>query len=330
MKKRRLISIAVLLCLVLALVMPGAIIAAGGGKQSAPDATDIEIVKKVGAKGVPLMGPPSSGPKPHAAKGILGEEVTGNRYAIIIGISDYPGPYHVLEGGYDLSYANNDARTMAKTLKDCYGFSKKNIHLFVDGRATRDAILNKIAVLEGKVSEDDEVVFFFSGHSVKCTPKPTPAQGGGQVGILTWGDGPGGFGYIWDKELKEAFEGFDTDRIVFIFDCCLAGGMIDLGDKGRVVCMATTQTGVAVEYGEDYAEYYGEGMPFFNHGLFTYFLADLGMMYGLADFYPDDGSVTVEEAFDFARLNLEGMSLATPEFWQIPTIGDHFPGDLLL
>jgi len=315
--------------LVTALMLPAT--AYAGKPDVKANATDVEIGKKMGVKGMPLMGPPSRGPKPDAATGIIGEEVSGTRYAIIIGISDYPGPDHVLDGGYDLSYADDDAKDMAFLLESIYGF--ENIQLLVDEEATRNAILSEIANLKGSVGEDDEVVFFFSGHGAKLVPKSTPAQGGGQVGIVTWGeeDFPlPGFGYIWDKELREAFRGFGTDRIVFIFDSCLMGGMIDLGKKGRIICMATTQTGVAIEYGEDYVGYYDGGeLPLINHGLFSYFFVELGIMYGLADFYPDDGYVTVEEAFDFARFNLEGISIATEGLWQIPTIKDSFTKDLL-
>jgi len=325
--------------LVVALMLPAT--AYAGKPDVRANATSVEIVKKIGVRGVSLMGPPSRGPKPDVATGIIGEEVSGTRYAIIIGISDYPGPDHVLEGGYDLSYADDDAEDMAFLLESIYGF--ENIQLLVDEEATRDAILTEIANLKGSVSEGDEVVFFFSGHGVKCTPKPTPAQGGGQVGIVTWGeeDFPlPGFGYIWDKELREAFRGFETDRIVFIFDSCLMGGMIDLGKKGRIICMATTQTGVAIEYGEDYVDYYPTvpGLEPFNHGLFTYFFVELGMTEGGADFYDHDGDevygepsdVTVEEAFDFARFYLEGVSIATEGLWQIPTISDIFLEDLML
>ena len=319
--------------LVVALMLPAT--AYAGKPDVRANATSVEIVKKIGVRGVPLMGPPSRGPKPDAATGIIGEEVSGTRYAIIIGISDYPGPDHVLEGGYDLSYADDDAIAMYDTLTTVYSFNSDNIHLLLDSGASRDDILNTIAEMGENVTADDEVVFFFSGHGAKYTPKPT--QGGGQVGIVTWGwqapEDPTDFylEIIWDKELREAFRGFDTDRIVFIFDTCLAGGMIDLGKKGRIICMATTQTGVAIEYGEDYVDYYPTvpGLEPFNHGLFTYFFVELGMMYRLADFYPDDGYVTVEEAFDFARFNLEGISIATEGLWQIPTIKDSFGKDLL-
>jgi len=315
-----------------------------GKTDTNSNATNVEIVKKIGVKEVPSMGPPSRGPKPHAATGIIGEEVRGIRYAIIIGISDYPGPYHVLEGGFDLSYADDDATNIAFLLESIYSFD--NIRLLVDREATRNAILTEIANLKGSVGEDDEVVFFFSGHGAKYAPKPTSAQGGGKVSIVTWGwenpEEPDDFylEIIWDKELREAFSGFETDRIVFIFDSCLAGGLIDLNEEGRVICMATTKDGIAIEYGEDYVDYYPTvpGLEPFNHGLFTYFFVELGIMYGLADFYDHDGDevygepsdVSVEEAFDFARFYLEGISIATEGLWQIPTIKDSFTKDLLL
>jgi hypothetical protein len=321
--------------LIMALTLPGVVYAAK--PEAKPCATNVEIVKKIGAKGMPLMGPPSRGPKPHAATGIIGEEVSGTRYAIIIGISDYPGPDHVLEGGYDLSYADDDAMAMHNTLTTIYSFNPADIRLLVDSGASRDAILAEIANLKGSVSEGDEVVFFFSGHGAKYMPKSTLAQGGGKVGIVTWGwqapEDPTDFylEIIWDEELREAFSGFDTDRIIFIFDTCLAGGMIELGKKGRVICMATTQTGLAIEYGEDYVDYYNGGeLPPINHGLFTYFFVELGMTDGGADFHPADGYVTVEEAFDFARFSLEEISIATEGLWQIPTIRDGLVKDLLL
>ncbi len=272
------------------------------------------------------MGPPSMGPKAQVAKGIIGEEVTGTRYAIIIGISDYPGPTHVLEGGYDLSFAADDAAMMKEALISCYGFQEGNIHLLVDSEANRETILNEIAGLKANVSEDDEIVFFFSGHGAKYTPTYVPSHGGGKVGIVVWGwENPQDptdlyLEIISDKDLEEAFAEFKTDRLVFIFDCCLAGGMIDLGSKGNVICMATTQTGVAAE------AFPGE-FPY--HGIFTYCFVELGIMNQWADFYQADGQVTIEEAFDFTRLNLEVMSREIPIFWQIPTIKDSFAKDLL-
>lgn len=311
--------------LIIALMTPT--ITYASNLAASDDGANWEVVKKLAVKGVPLMGPPSSGPKPHAATGTIGEKIKGSGYAIIIGISDYPGPANIFEGGYDLSYAADDARVMKKALVDVYGFEETNISLLLDNAANREAILGKIADLARTVSRDDEVVFFFSGHSAKFLPKLVPAQGGGEVGIVTWGwENPQNpadlyLEVIWDKELKEAFRPFQTDRIVFIFDICQAAGMIDLGGKGRIIAMATTQTGIAGE------AYPGE-FPY--QGFFTYFFVELGMNEGWADFYPADGYVTIEEAFDFARFMLEYWSGQFPGFWQIPTIMDSSVNDWLL
>ncbi|MFP3975453.1 MAG: caspase domain-containing protein [Dehalococcoidia bacterium] len=323
------------LCLVLlvTLVVPTGVLAGkanvvGEGRSGTQQMGTVEIVKKAGIEGVPPIIAPARGPKPHAATGILGEEVAGKRYAIVIGISDYPGSKHVLEGGYDLSYAHDDAEAMGSLLKSIYGFD--SIQLLADKDATREAVLSEIAELSRSVCEGDEVVFFFSGHGARFIP----ARGQSQVGIVTWGwesqTDPTDFSLevIWDRELKEAFSEFKTDRIAFIFDCCLAGGMIELGTKGRVISMATTQQGVAYEYGEDYGEPWGD-IGQINHGLFTYFFAVLGMQTGLADTNAEDGAVTVEEAFDFSRGWLESLSIKVPQLWQIPTIADRFKQDLV-
>ncbi len=293
------------------------------GGNAAED--EIEIVKKVAPDGWPKF-VPSRGGKPHAAKGVLGTPLPegGKRYAVVVGISDYPGDE------MDIHYADDDAILMASVLSASYGFDE--VRLLVDGAATRDAILGAIEEIRGLESADDEVVFFFSGHAARLTP----ARGQGQVGIVTWGaEQPVPYPeFVWDKDLKTAFKGFETDRIISIFDSCLAGGMSELAGNGRIVCMASTQNGYAAEYGQAYGPPL-PGIGQVNHGFFTYFFAVLGMQYGMADVYDHDGNpatmdVTIEEAFDFARANLETMSLAFPELWQIPTIGDHFPRDLSL
>jgi len=295
-------------------------------------ATNVEIVKRTGVKGMSLTGPPARGPKPQATKGILGEEVTGGRYAVVVGISNYPGEETVLEGGFDLFYADDDARDVAEVLQ---GYEFDDVQLLVasegegESKVTRKDVIDAIDCARNMAGPGDEVVFYFSGHGAKYMGNPTLARGGGGVGVVTWADDGEGFGFIWDKDLKEEFSGFKTDRVVFIFDCCLAGGMIDLGDKGRVICMATTQAGIAVEYGEAYGPPI-PGMGPVNHGLFTYYFVELGMVYGLADSYPLDGCITVEESFDFTRFCLEQISMGNEELWQIPTIKDGFKNDLLL
>lgn len=325
------------LVLVIALVLPAVVYA--DRSNSGSEGSTVEIVKKTGAKGVALADgwPPSSGPLPFASTGLLGKPVTGQRYAILVGISDYPGVGTVLSGGYDLLYADNDAVGMASVLVGAYGFDPANVTLLMgpqdiggDIVATRNNILDAIEAVKDVAEPGDEVVFQFSGHGAKRMPL-TPSQGGGQVGITVLGDTDSGFDFIWDSELKEAFEGFKTSRIVFIFDTCLAGGMINIGRPGNVVLMATSQNGTAYEFGPAYVEAYSIQVPpetpGLENGLFTYML--LAGLTSAGD--PATLGVSIEAAYDFARFSLEYLSdVYQGLFWQVPTISDRFRGDLAL
>ena len=280
-------------------------------------ATDVELVKKTTLRGK------SAGkgkPAKQAATGVLGESVSGNKYAIVIGIADYPGTAN------DLKYTDEDAEEMITALTTLYKFPKGNIQSFIDKEgsetttggliATRDNILDAIdnicSTTTTTITSDDEVVFFFSGHGMKGR-----ADDGDKEAIdesIAAHNGKDSILPIWDGELKTAFANCRTSRIVFIFDSCVAGGMTDLAVPGRIINMATTETGTAYEF---------ESL---QNGQFTYYFVDEGMLYGLADKYdndnnPDTRDVAIEEAFDYAKLN---CSLQTP------TIKDSFTDDLLL
>ena len=51
-------------------------------------AADVELVKKVTIHGKPVGG---GKPTKQAATGVLGDLCSGNKYAIVVGVSDYPG-----------------------------------------------------------------------------------------------------------------------------------------------------------------------------------------------------------------------------------------------
>jgi len=330
-----------ILCIALVMVLVLALPVVASA--SAPAAGDATLAGSLGVKGGAGDncggGDEETGwPGWQATTGVLGEQVSGNRYAIVVGISDYPGDAHVLHGGMDLSYADDDAVMMTQLLEGVYGFD--SVCTLLDTDATQARIMSEIAALKQTVTRDDEVVLYFSGHGFQWAPPWTFLPGWGQVGVITWGDDPYGLGYLLDRDLKHAFNGFKTKRIVFIFDCCYSGGMSDLGRMGRVVCMSTTPRGLSAEVGEDYVamfpdvpEEMKQWLMSINHGLFTYFFggALAGPAYG--DFSADfngDSLVTVEEAFDFAKALLVEMSLAFDQLEQTPTIWDRFWNDLLL
>ncbi|MBU4224018.1 caspase family protein [Patescibacteria group bacterium] len=249
-----------------------------------------------------------------ATTGILGEPSVGNRYAIIVGISDYPGT------AYDLNYADDDARDMITALKTLYGFDSDNIYPFIDEEgkgavnATRANIIGAIQEIEGVAGPDDEVVFFFSGHGMSGNAADGDTEFLDESIVAHDGTN---LVSIWDGELRDAFAEFKTSRIVFIFDSCLAGGMTDLMVTGRIINMATTETGTAYEYAS------------MQNGQFSYYFVDMGMLRGFADKYDHDKDlilmegrdVVIEEAFDYAKQK---------SIRQTPVISDLFANDLLL
>lgn len=320
MKKGRLIGLVLSLLLIAALMLPAMVYAAGRDNPGKPDkqrpvpATNVELVKKVVVE-KPGLGPPSwanpgKGKKKAAATGVLGAAATGDRFAVVVGIADYPGIAN------DLDYTDDDAREMHQALTDVYGFNPANVTLLTRLKdTTRAAILTAIEEIETKaLSPDDEVVFFFSGHGMTGRAEDGDKEKTDEA--LAVHDGTN-IVPLWDGELRDAFSGFATSRIILIFDTCFAGGMKkDLEAPGRVIAMATTERGLAYESFQ------------WQNGEFSYYFVDEGMLQGEANTHDYDGDtllgepgqVTVEEAFDYTKANCK---------YDKPTVGDKFEDDLL-
>lgn len=267
-------------------------------------ATDVELVKKNTVRGKPGGGGGDK-PAPQAATGTLGEQLgTGaKRYAIIVGISDYPGTAN------DLQYCDDDAEDMYAALTTLYGYKSSNIHPLLDMGASFAAIHGAIDDIKSKEVAGDEVVFFFSGHGTKGVADDGDNEKTDEAIVAHDGSK---LVAIWDGQLKAWFGDFDTSRIIFMFDSCLAGGMTDLQSPGRTINMACSESGLSYEDGS------------WQNGQFTYFFVDQGMLAGKADKYdnlPSVADVTIEEAFDYAKASCQV---------QKPAISDSFGDDLLL
>ncbi len=118
-------------------------------------ATDTVLVKKVTLKGGRPAG--VGGKKStEAATGVLGTPLSskGTRYAIVVGISDYPGT------DSDLEYADDDADEMTLALTDVYGFRARNVTTLKDMAATRSAILAAIDAVQAQAGSGGA----FGGH----------------------------------------------------------------------------------------------------------------------------------------------------------------------
>jgi hypothetical protein len=353
MRKRFSILAVSIVIIGLALSLSGVLVsqAAPVEKQQGPNrevpkpipATNIEVVKKVFSEDVEKgKGKPSPPPKTGgAATGILGDySVTGNKYAVVIGICDYPGTK------LDLCQSDGDSLHMYKALTKLYGYKPENIKLFKDsggitgsilgsvayGIPTRDNIYDAIMDIKSYATSGDEVVFFFSGHGAKGTLQWGDAEDPDEA-IVVWdteADTEDNVTYIWDDELRNWFSGFDTTKIAFVFDSCLAGGMNDVATDSRVISMATGETQSAYVYSTAGEDVDGNGIKD-GEGVFSRYLVNEGMLLGKADVHDYVGvegnePATVEEAFDYAKANI-------PPYLKVrqkPVISDNFLNDLLL
>jgi len=76
------------------------------------------------------------------------------------------------------------------------------------------------------LGSNDELVFFYSGHGAKGKADDGDSSKTDQSIVVWKGSETDGFAFIWDGQLKALFNAFPTNRIIFIFDSCLSGGMI--------------------------------------------------------------------------------------------------------
>lgn len=152
---KKLIIAILVAVLVLVLLTPAALAKPDTDKPL--PATGVELVKKVTIHGRPGGG---GGGRPvrQAATGVLGQPVLGNKYAIVIGISNYPGTAN------DLQYCDDDAQDIYSALTTLYGYASGNIHLLLNMGASYAAILGAVNDIKSRAVASDEVVFFFSGH----------------------------------------------------------------------------------------------------------------------------------------------------------------------
>ena len=317
-------------------------------------AKNVKIVKKVSisdvSKEMKGKSPASRADKKKkpvvekAATGDLGSLATGNKYAVVIGVCDYPG-----NTSADLCWADGDSLNMFEALTTLYGYTSENIYLLrdtnpnrldiTDGPATFNGIEDAVSEIGTKVKSGDEIVFFFSGHGGwvrddegnPMDQYPVDEIDDMDEAIIVH-NGSEMVG-ISDDMLQNWFSGFAATRIVFIFDTCLAGGMNDLADEessdnGRVVVMATEEDKSAYVYSRG-IEGIEEG-----EGVFSRYFVNEGMLQGLTDEYDHDGNISIqdvviEEAFDYAKTSIP-LKIPFLKRRQIPVINDKFENDLLL
>lgn len=224
--------------------------------------------------------------------------VAGEKWAVVIGISDYRAD------GIDLRYANRDAEAIRDFLIQKADFAPDRMRFLSDQRATHQEIRTALFNFLSSTQPDDMVLIFLAGHGVQDATNPDnffflahDSERGnlGGTAIPMWD-----LGNVMDYIIR-------SQRIVVLADTCHSGAALDQGGpndarnlnffnkylevlarkKGRLVLTASQAHENSVESTK------------LAHGVFTSsILLGLG---GAADDNPADGVVTAGELVDYVR-----------------------------
>jgi hypothetical protein len=224
--------------------------------------------------------------------------VNGEKWAVVIGISDYRAE------GLDLRYADRDAEAIRSFLIEKGGFRPDKVKLLNNQDATYQGIRTALFSFLASTQPEDLVFIFLAGHGVQDTVNPdnfyflaqdSDIQNLGGTAIPMWD-----LGNVMDYTIR-------SERILVFADTCHSGAALDRGGpkdvaslnffnkylevlakkKGRLVVTASQAHESSLESSK------------LAHGVFTNaLLAGLG---GAADSRPVDGVVTTGELIDFVR-----------------------------
>jgi len=242
--------------------------------------------------------------------------VTGQTYAIIIGISKY-------KAVPSLQFAHRDAQAFEALLTSPAGGNvpKANIEVFLDEEATRNNVADAISITARKAKPGDRVYFFFAGHG--DMEDLTQIENG----LLLLHNSPNG-NYFGMKD--DVLELLDLKRylsplaqrgieMIFIVDACHSGNL-----KGGIEGMQLTAQSLSNAWGKEYKilscqpnQLSQEGSQWGNgRGLFALQLEE-GIK-GLADLN-GDGTVSFAEVQQYILQKVATYS----EYKQIPlVVGD--------
>ena len=225
-------------------------------------------------------------------------EISGNKWAVVIGISEYQAD------GMDLLYAHRDAKAVRDFLVDRGGFSPDRSRLLLDEQATHEEIRSAFFTFLAATQPDDLVFIFLAGHGVQDQNNPDNFYflahdsvrdnlGGTAIPMWTLGD-------VMNHSVK-------ARHILVMADTCRSGatseraGVVEgtglnffnkyletmASKRGRLVLTASQAHQNSLE------------LDRLGHGVFTHFL--LQGLAGQADDNPHDGVITAGEVVDFVR-----------------------------
>ena len=151
------------------------------------------------------------------------------RYALLVGIDDYPG------SGNDLRGPVNDVSLIHDVLTSRFGFAEENILTLIDEQATRANVANGIVQHLGQAGPDGAAVFFFSGHGTQMgmnvgigPPLDPEPRGQGDEALVVHGPNRAS-SILLDEELGYLIESIDAGESLVLVDACYSGEITRTG-----------------------------------------------------------------------------------------------------
>jgi len=243
-------------------------------------------------------------------------------WALIVGISDYPGTND------DLRYCDDDARSVYNFLKSSQGgqVSDSQIKLLVDSEASYSNITSWAENLYSKAGENDLLLFYFSGH--------------GTVGnFYVNGNSSSRGEFLSHSTLRNTLNNSKSKKKICIADACHSGSW----EKAKKE-LATS--GKALSNEEMVRLYYsslteaGNGLALFmscqenetsiddnelGQGLFTYYYIE-GLK-GSAD-RDKDKIITIEELYNYVKEKVGERAMVRWKNSQTPKLKGTFDHDM--
>ncbi|MCB9267753.1 MAG: SUMF1/EgtB/PvdO family nonheme iron enzyme [Lewinellaceae bacterium] len=135
---------------------------------------------------------------------------TGANHLLAIAINEYD--HHPR-----LSNCVRDAEELVKVLQEKYGFTPETTITLYDERATLENIYNQLDELTDKVTPNDNLLLYFSGHGYFHKPNRT--------GHLIPVDGKRRHHYLSNSNLRDIIRAINSFHTFLIVDSCFSGSL---------------------------------------------------------------------------------------------------------
>jgi hypothetical protein len=219
-------------------------------------------------------------------------------WAVVVGVASYN---HISS----LNYTDDDAYKVYAFFKSPEGgaLPDEQISILIDEDATRQNIVNTLIDTYSNATEDDVIIFFFSGHGDDGAFISHEYDG-------TIEDENGNYkGFLLHKELVDVFNNCPARFKYIIADACHSGSLVNKGAKSLATdamdnyYQAFNQsTGGLVIMLSSMGDEVSTETAGLRQGIFSYNL--IQGMKGNAD-YNKDKIVSVVELFDYVQKNVK-------------------------